>query len=93
MVSDSKRIAGDLRPNAFMGTDFFPKLTPEERAVVEAHPADGARMILEGNAPLDLAAVVAYEHHRCHEAARHRQQGKGRPTEPVSPCGAQLEQI
>jgi putative nucleotidyltransferase with HDIG domain len=43
------------------------KLTPEERAVVEAHPADGARMILEGNEPLDLAAVVAYEHHRCHD--------------------------
>jgi putative nucleotidyltransferase with HDIG domain len=43
------------------------KLTAEERAVVEAHPADGARMILEGNEPLDLAAVVAYEHHRCHD--------------------------
>jgi len=43
------------------------KLTPEERAVVEAHPADGARMILEGDEPLDLAAVVAYEHHRCHD--------------------------
>jgi putative nucleotidyltransferase with HDIG domain len=43
------------------------KLTLEERAVVEAHPADGARMILEGNEPLDLAAVVAYEHHRCHD--------------------------
>ncbi len=43
------------------------KLTPEERAVVEAHPADGARMILEGEEPLDLAAVVAYEHHRCHD--------------------------
>ena len=43
------------------------KLTPEERAVVEAHPADGARMILEGSEPLDLAAVVAYEHHRYHD--------------------------
>jgi putative nucleotidyltransferase with HDIG domain len=43
------------------------KLTPEERVVVEAHPADGARMILEGDEPLDLAAVVAYEHHRCHD--------------------------
>jgi putative two-component system response regulator len=35
--------------------------------VVEAHPADGARMLLEGEEPLDLAAVVAYEHHRCHD--------------------------
>jgi putative nucleotidyltransferase with HDIG domain len=43
------------------------KLTPAERTVVEAHPADGARMILEGDEPLDLAAVVAYEHHRCHD--------------------------
>jgi putative nucleotidyltransferase with HDIG domain len=43
------------------------KLTPQERAVVEAHPADGARLILQGNEPLDLAAVVAYEHHRYHD--------------------------
>jgi HD-GYP domain-containing protein (c-di-GMP phosphodiesterase class II) len=43
------------------------KLTPEERSIVQAHPADGARIILEGEQPLDLAAVVAYEHHRCHD--------------------------
>lgn len=43
------------------------KLTAEERTIVEAHPAEGARLILEGDAPLDLAAVVAYEHHRCHD--------------------------
>jgi putative nucleotidyltransferase with HDIG domain len=42
-------------------------LTPEERAVVQAHPSDGARIILEGDEPLDLAAAVAYEHHRCHD--------------------------
>ena len=41
------------------------RLTAQERAVVEAHPADGARMILEGKEPLDLAAAVAYEHHLC----------------------------
>lgn len=41
------------------------RLTPEERAVIERHPADGARMILEGKEPLDLAAAVAYEHHLC----------------------------
>jgi HD-GYP domain-containing protein (c-di-GMP phosphodiesterase class II) len=39
------------------------KLTPEERQIVEAHPSDGARLILEGEEPLDLAATVAYEHH------------------------------
>jgi putative nucleotidyltransferase with HDIG domain len=43
------------------------KLTPQERAVVEAHPVDGARLILQSNEPLDLAAVVAYEHHRYHD--------------------------
>jgi putative nucleotidyltransferase with HDIG domain len=41
------------------------RLTMEERAVIEAHPADGARIILEGQEPLDLAAAVAYEHHLC----------------------------
>ena len=41
------------------------KLTSLERAVVESHPAEGARMILEGDEPLDLAAAVAYEHHLC----------------------------
>lgn len=39
------------------------KLTPEERAVMNAHPVEGARMILETEKHLDLAAVVAYEHH------------------------------
>jgi putative nucleotidyltransferase with HDIG domain len=39
------------------------KLTPEERAVMNRHPVDGARLILEDERYLDLAAVVAYEHH------------------------------
>ena len=39
------------------------KLTSEERAIMNAHPAEGARMILETEPDLDLAAVVAYEHH------------------------------
>lgn len=39
------------------------KLTPEERTVMNAHPVEGARMILETEKNLDLAAVVAYEHH------------------------------
>ncbi len=43
------------------------KLTPAERLVVEAHPVDGARIILEGKEPMSLAAAVAYEHHRCHD--------------------------
>jgi putative nucleotidyltransferase with HDIG domain len=39
------------------------KLSDSERAVLNAHPVDGARIILEGDQRLDLAATVAYEHH------------------------------
>ena len=39
------------------------KLTPDEREIMNAHPAQGARIILEAEEKLDLAAVVAYEHH------------------------------
>lgn len=39
------------------------KLTDEERAVMQKHPSDGARLILASEQKLDLAAVVAYEHH------------------------------
>ena len=35
------------------------KLTPEERGVIETHPVEGARILLEGSEPLDLAASVA----------------------------------
>jgi hypothetical protein len=39
------------------------RLTPEERSVVELHPVEGARMLLAGREPMELAALVAYEHH------------------------------
>jgi len=39
------------------------KLTDEERALMNEHPAAGARMLLELEEDLDLAVVVAYEHH------------------------------
>jgi putative nucleotidyltransferase with HDIG domain len=39
------------------------KLEPEERAIMNNHPAEGARMIIATEPELDLAAVVAYEHH------------------------------
>jgi putative nucleotidyltransferase with HDIG domain len=39
------------------------RLTDEEREVMNGHPTEGARMILEAEEHLDLAAVVAYEHH------------------------------
>jgi putative nucleotidyltransferase with HDIG domain len=39
------------------------KLTAKERKIIEKHPVDGARIILESYDHLDMAAVVAYEHH------------------------------
>jgi HD-GYP domain-containing protein (c-di-GMP phosphodiesterase class II) len=37
--------------------------TEAERQMVTRHPIDGATIITEADAALDLAAVVAYEHH------------------------------
>ena len=39
------------------------KLTDAERAMMQKHPVDGARLIVSSGKNLDLAAVVAYEHH------------------------------
>lgn len=39
------------------------RLTAQERAIMQEHPVDGARIILEGEDELYLAATVAYEHH------------------------------
>lgn len=39
------------------------KLTDAERQVVREHPIVGARMLLASPDPMELAAVVAYEHH------------------------------
>jgi putative nucleotidyltransferase with HDIG domain len=39
------------------------KLTDEERKIMNQHPVDAARIILESEEDLELAAVVAYEHH------------------------------
>lgn len=39
------------------------RFTDEERALMNEHPAEGARLILRSEDQLDLPAVVAYEHH------------------------------
>jgi putative nucleotidyltransferase with HDIG domain len=61
------------------------RLEPQERAIMNQHPVFGARIIIESEDKLDLAAVVAYEHHimvngggyprfdyprECHQASR-----------------------
>ena len=39
------------------------KLTDEERRIMNQHPVDAAKMIMGSEDELELAAVVAYEHH------------------------------
>jgi putative nucleotidyltransferase with HDIG domain len=39
------------------------KLSAEEFALIKRHPVDGAQMIMQSDQDLDLAALVAYEHH------------------------------
>jgi putative nucleotidyltransferase with HDIG domain len=41
------------------------KLSDEERAIMQAHPVEGARIVMARERGLGLAAVVAYEHHVC----------------------------
>jgi putative nucleotidyltransferase with HDIG domain len=38
-------------------------LTDAERLVIQDHPVVGAKMLLENPDPMELAAIVAYEHH------------------------------
>jgi putative nucleotidyltransferase with HDIG domain len=39
------------------------KLNDEERRIMNQHPVDAAKIIMESEEELELAAVVAYEHH------------------------------
>ena len=39
------------------------KLTDEERAVMQNHTTEGAKLIITSDRELDMAAAVAYEHH------------------------------
>ena len=39
------------------------KLTDRERDVMNRHPVEGAKILIQREASLDMAAVVAYEHH------------------------------
>ena len=48
------------------------RLTDEERAVMASHPEEGARILLEREKGMQMAAVVAFEHHICID-------GKGYP--------------
>jgi putative two-component system response regulator len=58
------------------------RLSAEELTLIRRHPVDGAEMILQSDQELDLAAVVAYEHHMmldgCGYPTTHY--GQGRPS-------------
>lgn len=59
-------------------------LTPTEREVVERHPAEGARLIIRNEEKLDLAAVVAYEHHVRYDGSGYPRFRFPRALHPVS---------
>jgi putative nucleotidyltransferase with HDIG domain len=60
------------------------RLTDDERAVMNRHPTDGARLILKADDTLDLAAVVAYEHHVMIDGAGYPAMRFGRMCHPAS---------
>ena len=60
------------------------KLTEEEFAVMKAHPVDGAKIIVESDRELDLAAVVAYEHHMMLNGGGYPKFGLSRDTHRAS---------
>jgi putative nucleotidyltransferase with HDIG domain len=41
------------------------RLTDDEKVVMNTHPVEGARILLERHKGLQMASVVAYEHHVC----------------------------
>jgi putative nucleotidyltransferase with HDIG domain len=60
------------------------KLTPDERSVISQHPGFGAQLILASEEELDLAAVVAYEHHIMLNGAGYPRLRFARPCHRVS---------
>ncbi len=59
-------------------------LTREERHLVQRHPEAGARLILRHEDRLELAAVVAYEHHVRYDGTGYPRFRFPRPLHPVS---------
>ena len=59
-------------------------LTPDEWALVQQHPIDGARALLDGDGDFDLATLAAYEHHRLHDGSGYPEPRIARPCAPVT---------
>lgn len=60
------------------------ELSPEEWAVVQQHPAEGARILVNSSGELELAAIVAYEHHVTWNGGGYPKLRRGRRPHPVS---------
>jgi HD-GYP domain-containing protein (c-di-GMP phosphodiesterase class II) len=60
------------------------QISPAERERIKEHPEAGARIILAADARLDLAAVVAYEHHILMDGSGYPKLRFPRPTHYVS---------
>jgi putative nucleotidyltransferase with HDIG domain len=60
------------------------KLTAAERALMNRHPEYGAREILRADQGLELAAVVAYEHHMALDGSGYPSVSQSRPCHPTS---------
>ena len=39
------------------------RLSDEEFAIIKSHPSEGAKLIMESDRSMELAAIMAYEHH------------------------------
>ncbi len=60
------------------------KLDAEERAAIELHPVEGARILIQREANMDLAATVAYEHHIRFDGGGYPVRRFRRPCHPAS---------
>jgi len=60
------------------------KLTDDEWALIQTHTVEGARMLLESGPGFELAATVAYEHHRRFDGEGYPKPAFERDTHEVS---------
>jgi putative nucleotidyltransferase with HDIG domain len=60
------------------------KLSPDDWAIVQKHPEDGARIIIRSGPGLEFAAVVAYEHHMTWQGGGYPRPRYPRRPHPVS---------
>ena len=60
------------------------KLTDDEFAAIQRHPVEGAKILIEREANLDLAATVAYEHHIRYDGGGYPKRTYHRKCHPAS---------